>query len=688
MKKYSIGLVGNPNVGKSTLFNQLTGQRQHTGNWAGKTVATAYGTFCYENTTFELVDLPGAYSLTPTSKDEEITRDYLCFSNYDAILVVCDATALERNLNLVFQILEITTSVILCINLIDEAQKKKIFLDQQILMKQLGIPVVFTSARKKKGLEQLQSAIYIMATCPSSKKYKLDYPIWIEQSISFISNLLKDANENIPHYFFAKQILASDEIIPNFLIERQILPPLLMEQIIESKHTIYDTFSAYHITPNIVQETLCKTIFTKSKEICDEACNYNSSIKYKREIKIDQIITNRSSGIPIMLLLLSFILWLTISFANIPSSYLSKFFYFLEPYISQFFSFLQVPTFIHDCIVYGVYRVVTLVISVMLPPMAIFFPLFTILEDLGYLPRVAFNLDYCFKKVNACGKQCLCMCMGLGCNAVGVTGCRIINSKREQLIAILTNSFMPCNGRFPTLIAIITIFFTWSMPTSNVFSALFLLLCIVASIIVTFFVSYILSKTVLKGTPSSFTLELPPYRIPDVKKIVVRSLFDRTLVVLWRAVCIALPASLLIWVLANTFIGSTSLFQYCTSFLDPFGQIMGLDGVILFGFLLGIPANEIVLPIILMGYLNNSTITDFSSFEQLRLIFLNNNWTLSTALCMIAFTLFHWPCSTTCLTIKKETKSFKWTSVAFFLPTLVGITLCILINILGTIFSF
>ena len=323
------------------------------------------------------------------------------------------------------------------------------------------------------------------------------------------------------------------------------------------------------------------------------------------------------------------------------------------------------------------------VVSVMLPPMAIFFPFFTFLEDLGYLPRIAFNLDKTFKKCSACGKQALTMCMGFGCNAAGVVGCRIIDSPRERIIAILTNSFVPCNGKFPTLIAIISMFFTFSIGGffKSLTGAVILLGIILLGVLMTFFTSKLLSKTVLSGEASSFTLELPPYRTPKLGRIIIRSVFDRTLFVLGRAVTAAAPAGLIIWILANITIGDLTLLSHLSLLLEPLGKILGLDGVILLAFILGIPANEIVIPIMIMTYMSQGIITDYENILFLKELLVNNGWTLVTAINTLVFSLLHWPCATTIMTVYKETKSIKWTLFSVILPTSFGVLICIVINL-------
>ena len=421
------------------------------------------------------------------------------------------------------------------------------------------------------------------------------------------------------------------------------------------------------------------SIVKKSEDIAKEVVTYENKNYKQKDLKVDKITTSKSFGIPLIITLLMVIFWLTIKGANYPSELLFQFFSYLEIHILNFLEFLKFPQFLIDLLISGVYKVLTWVVAVMLPPMAIFFPLFTLLEDLGYLPRIAFNLDKMFKKCRACGKQALTMCMGFGCNAVGVSGARIIDSPRERLIAILTNVFVPCNGRFPTMITLITIFFV-GINGSSFLSVIILTLVILLGFLLTFLVSYILSKTILKGVPSSFTLELPPYRKPQIGKVIIRSIFDRTLFVLSRAVIVAVPAGALIWLLANLHINDISLLNHISSFLDPFGKIIGMDGVVLISFILGFPANEIVIPIMLMTYMATGNLVEYESLESLRTILVNNGWTVTTAICVLIFSLCHFPCSTTCLTVKKETGSLKWTLLAIIIPTLIGIILCFLIN--------
>lgn len=678
-----IALAGNPNVGKSTVFNNLTGMNQHTGNWPGKTVANAQGLCRRRGKNFVLVDIPGTYSLMANSEEEEIARDFICFGQPDATVVVADATCLERNLNLVLQTMEISANVVLCVNLLDEAKKKRIRIDLKKLSQELSIPVVGTSARSGKGLTNLMDAV--MRLTESDKETKaitIDYGSEIEEAVAILEPYVEQLlNGKLNSRWVSLRLLEGDNSVlkslERFLGYDIMSMPEISEKLSEAKSVLQREGvlgDAYRdrIVTKIIEK--CEAIGRKTI-VCEEK-------KYaERDQKIDRILTSRATGIPIMLLLLLLIFWLTITGANYPSELIANGLFWLQDRLADFFIWINAPLWISDPVVNGIYRTLAWVVSVMLPPMAIFFPLFTLLEDLGYLPRVAFNLDNFFRKACAHGKQALTMCMGFGCNACGVIGCRIIDSPRERLIAILTNNFVPCNGRFPTLIAIITMFFVGTATGffQTVASALILTAVIVFGVLMTMLISKILSNTILKGLPSSFHLELPPYRRPQIGKVIVRSVFDRTLFVLYRAVVVAAPAGLIIWIMANIHIGEASLLALCAGFLDPFAHSIGMDGYIFMAFILGFPANEIVVPIIIMSYMATGTLTDYSSLAQLHMLLVSHGWTWLTAVCVMLFSLMHWPCGTTCLTIHKETQSLQWTLLAFAIPTVTGILICFIV---------
>ena len=545
MKSKKVLLMGNPNVGKSTVFNELTGMHQHTGNWTGKTVDSTAGKFYYKYNNYELIDLPGTYSLIPSSEEERIAGEYLLKEKYDCVVVVMDSTMLQRNLMLFYQIFEITSKVVVMLNLCDEANKRNIEINKEILQNLLGVPVIKATARSGKGINELLEQIHLISTNSEDYYSKKDY------------NLNNLDIENIAY---------------------------------------------------------------KAEFVAGKVLKKAPSKREKRDELFDKILIGKYTSIPIMLILFVLILWITIKGSNYPSEFLSKTFNALEAFLSSIMTQAGISPILISLLVDGMLKVLLWVIAVMLPPMAIFFPLFAILEDFGILPRFAFNLDYPFEKCNACGKQALTTCMGLGCNAVGVTGARIIDSPRERAIAVITNSLTPCNGRFPFLIAVISIF----LAKNSIVASLILLAFIVISIICTMISSKALSKTVLKGKSSSLIFELPKYKVPDFKNVIISTIRDKILLVLFRAVAVAVPAGLIIWALANISVDNISLLNIISTKLNPIGKFIGLDGVMLMAFILGLPANEIVLPIALMAYLSSGVLSDYSSIESLKEILVTN----------------------------------------------------------------
>ena len=633
---------------------------QHTGNWTGKTVGNAEG-FCEsERYRYRMVDIPGTYSLLAHSAEEEVARDLLCENTPDGVMVVCDATCVERNLNLVFQIMEICPRVLVCLNLMDEANRKGIRIRVDEFSRRLDVPVVTTSVRDKESLSRLLTALDALWEWDGITTPPVRYGAAVESALARLEPLL--ANHSLPPRFAALRLIENDTRYTGRLqaYEKEA------EKARQGLSAVGD-----HIAETLVKraETVCRGVVLIPPDGGDRA-----------DRRLDRWLTGKWVGYPLMLVLLTGVLWITMVGANYPSQWLSTAFSYVKEWLSQSLLYLHAPSWLHGILIDGVVQVVAWVVSVMLPPMAIFFPLFTLLEDVGYLPRVAYNLDRPFKRCHACGKQALTMCMGFGCNAVGVTGCRIIDSPRERLLAMLTNGLVPCNGRFPTLIALISLFLAGS--SNGVAQTLWLTATVVFSIVATFGVTRLLSATLLRGVPSAFTLELPPFRKPQVGKVILRSVLDRTLFVLGRAVAVAAPAGAVIWLLANVTVGETTLLSHISAFLDPFARWMGMDGVILTAFILGFPAGEIVLPLMLMGYASGGTLQEAASWEAMGAIFTQNGWTPLTAVCVIVFSLMHFPCSTTVLTIYKESRSVKWTAVAFLLPTLLGCAICMLLKAL------
>lgn len=675
-----IAIAGNPNVGKSTLFNNLTGMNQHTGNWPGKTVTNAQGYCKTKEHSYVLVDIPGTYSLMAHSAEEEVARNFICFGGSDGVVVVCDATCLERNLNLVLQTMEISDRVLVCVNLMDEAVRKNITIDLKGLSEKLGVPVAGTIARKKRSLDQLMKQLDdLVEGTRTASPYQVEYSPIIEQAIAMAEPAVKDRVEGkVNSRWLTLKLLDSDPSLMKELREYLGEDILDVPEVNLALSQAREHLVKYGITNEILKDRIVAALVASAEKICRDTVQFHKSGYNEGDRKLDKILTSRFTGYPVMIGMLAVVFWLTITGANYPSQMLADALFRLQDQLTKAFMAMGAPQWLHGLLILGVYRVLAWVVSVMLPPMAIFFPLFTLLEDSGYLPRIAYNLDKPFKSCHACGKQALTMCMGFGCNAAGIVGCRIIDSPRERLIAMITNNFVPCNGRFPTLIAIISMFFVGVSGGAfdSMLSALLLTLFIVLGVCMTFVVSKGLSMTVLKGIPSSFTLELPPYRRPQIGKVIVRSIFDRTLFVLGRAIAVAAPAGLLIWVMANVQVGGITLLAHCSGFLDPFARLLGMDGVILMAFILGLPANEIVIPIIIMAYMAQGSLLEFDSLAQLRDLLVNNGWTWITAVSTMLFSLMHWPCTTTLLTIRKESGSFKWTVISFLVPTVSGIVLC------------
>ncbi len=682
---YIVALAGNPNTGKSTLFNRLTGLKQHVGNWPGKTVTRAEGGFEFNGKRYKIVDLPGTYSLLSASVEEEIARDFVLFGNPDVVIVVVDATALERNLNLVLQILEITDRVVIALNLMDEARRKGIHINHRRLARELGVPVVPIVARTGEGISYLMQAVEDVATGQvQTHPRRVSLDPTLQEAVNELVRQLQSAFPDLPHpRWVAIRLLDGDpsieaavetgtlayiyrdgkkETAPVSLpTEPDPTGTAILQQAIHLRQALADDF----------RDRLVENLYAEASRITQAVVRTEDSRATTWEERIDRLVTHPVWGLPLMLVGLGLAFWITIVGANYPSELLARLFFAIENLGVTLFQSLGMPWWITGFFWLGVYRGLAWVVSVMLPPMAIFFPIFTILEDLGYLPRVAFNMDWLFKRVGAHGKQALTMTMGFGCNAAGVIATRIIESPRERLIAILTNNFVPCNGRWPTLIMLGTVFVAASFPAGMAafVAAGSVVMAVLVGIIFTFITSWLLSRTLLRGEASAFTLELPPYRRPDIKRILYTSIIDRTIFVLWRAVIMAAPAGGLIWILANVHVGGTSLASAIASYLDPFGRLLGLDGVILLAYIVAIPANEIVVPTMIMIYSGAGTMIEVEGLNALRQLFIEQaGWTLLTAVNLMLFAVLHNPCSTTILTIWKETGSKKWTIIGALLP--------------------
>lgn len=684
---YVIALAGNPNTGKSTVFNALTGLKQHTGNWPGKTVTRAEGSFSYNDQSFRLVDLPGTYSLFSTSDDEEVARDFILFGKPDVTVIVVDASRLERNLSLVLQILQITDKTVLCLNLMDEAKRHGIEVDTRSLSKDLGIPVIATSARRNEGLNELLGAIQQVAsgqiqTWPQPIKA---FSKETNSAIDSVEQLILKADPEIPNaHWIAMRLLEQDKSIQLALRSETLgnIKAKDADQIIVEANRLKDELGSKY------RNDVAEAIYAQATSIVKSTVQSDDNKRsFRIDRAIDRVVTSKIWGFPIMFLMLGVVLWLTIAGANYPSGLLAEL--LLEqvyPWLKSGADYLSFPWWLSGFLIDGVYLATAWVIAVMLPPMAIFFPLFTLLEDFGYLPRVAFNLDRMFQKVGAHGKQALTMSMGFGCNAAGVVSTRIINSPREKLIAIITNNFSLCNGRWPTQILIATIFIgALAGKWSSAISTLSVIGIVILGIGFSFLTSWLLTKTMLKGESSFFTLELPPYRPPRILQTIYTSIIDRTLIVLWRAIVFAAPAGAVIWLISNIDIGEQSMALSIIQGLDPVGMFIGLNGVILLAYVVAIPANEIVIPTVLMlsvMVLGNTEIGQGAGvmFEasdvEIKGILVAAGWTTLTAVNLMLFSLLHNPCSTTIYTIYKETNSVKWTTVATVLPIIFGVIVC------------
>jgi ferrous iron transport protein B len=676
---FLVALAGNPNTGKSTVFNALTGLRQHTGNWPGKTVTRAEGTFRHGGKSIKVVDLPGTYSLQAASADEEVARDFLLFGQPDVTVVVIDATRLERNLNLALQVLEVTDRVVVVLNLMDEARRHGIGVDPKALARELGVPVVPAAARQGTGIAELRQAILEVATgAVRPQPHRLSrLPSDVESAIAEVLPAVEAAYQDLPNArWVALRLLNGDERVVRAVHAAE---PAVVE-------------TRWRLAPDF-QDRLSAALYGEAERITRVAqVTGLRRMRIDLDKHLDRLLTSRWTGLPLMVLLLAVVFWLTIAGANVPSSMLAALLIDgLHPALKGFGAILGMPWWLSGFLFDGMYLATAWVVSVMLPPMAIFFPLFTLLEDFGYLPRVAFNMDRMFQRVGAHGKQALTMCMGFGCNAAGVVATRVIDSPRERLVAIITNNFSLCNGRWPTQILIASIFLGTLVPAhlGGIVSAAAVVGIALLGVLFMLGVSWILTRSVLEGEATTFSLELPPYRPPRVFRTLYTSLIDRTAIVLWRAVVFALPAGAVIWLISNIHFGGASIATLLVRGLDPSGILVGLSGVILLAYVVAIPANEIVIPTILMLTVHTLGLTGIGAGDGV-MFELDNpgavgemlrtaGWTTLTGVNLMLFSLLHNPCSTTIYTIYKETRSARWTAVATLLPVVLGVVVCFLV---------
>ena len=719
-----VALAGNPNVGKSTVFNALTGLRQHTGNWPGKTIVRAEGAFAHRGSRVKIVDLPGTYSLQAGSADEEVAREFILFGRPDVTVAVVDATRLERNLNLVLQILDITDRVVVYVNLMDEARRHGIAVDAARIERELGVPVVAGSARSGVGIEALLDAAHGVATGRTrTTPFRLAQQApGVEQAVASLAEVVEEAFPAVPSSrWVAQRLLNADDAVAAAVRsgelgqlgeDHAVAEPVRSREprwrgedhagaappdppAAARKRLLDDAQRLRWDLPADFHDTLMERTYGAAHDIAARAeARGLRKAGFDVDRTLDRLLTNRWLGFPLMLAILAAVFWITIEGANVPSGMLAALLIdAAHPALKGAGDAVGLPWWLSGFLFDGVYLATAWVVAVMLPPMAIFFPIFTLLEDFGYLPRVAFNLDALFRKAGAHGKQALTMCMGFGCNAAGVVSTRVIDSPRERLIAIITNNFSLCNGRWPTQILIASIFIGALAPAhlAGLVSAAAVVAIAVLGIGAMFLASWFLSNTVLRGEATSFSLELPPYRPPRVLQTLYTSLIDRTLIVLWRAVVFAVPAGAVIWLSSNVTVGGASVAEHAVGWLDPFGLLIGLNGVILLAYVVAIPANEIVIPTVLMltvltaGGAAAGTGTgagvmfELDSVAATGELLRGGGWTLLTAVNLMLFSLLHNPCSTTIYTIYKETRSARWTTVASLLPVAMGLSVCFVV---------
>ena len=700
-----IALAGNPNVGKSTVFNAITGLRQHTGNWPGKTIVRAEGAFAHEGTRMKIVDLPGTYSLQAGSVDEEVARDFILFGRPDVTIAVVDATRLERNLNLVLQILDITDRVVVYLNLVDEARRRGIAVDAKRLEQELGVPVVSGIAREHVGIDELLGAAHSFALGDTSTRpYRLARQAdEVEATVASLAQVVDDAFPGVPNArWVALRLLNADEAVIEAVRSGELGRlgdgPDSVDHVVAAEsvrtHLLDTARRSRWDLPTDFHDRISERLYAAAEEIAGKSQMRGlKKAGFDVDRTLDALLTSRWLGFPLMLAILAAVFWITIEGANVPSGMLATLLIdTAHPWLKGLGDAAGLPWWLSGFVFDGVYLATAWVIAVMLPPMAIFFPLFTLLEDFGYLPRVAFNLDALFRTAGAHGKQALTMCMGFGCNAAGVVATRVIDSPRERLIAIITNNFSLCNGRWPTQILIATIFIGALAPVrlAGLVSAAAVVGIAVLGIFVMFVTSWLLSRTVLRGEATSFSLELPPYRPPRILQTLYTSVIDRTLIVLWRAIVFAMPAGAVIWLVSNIYMGDASLAAHAVSWLNPFGIFIGLNGVILLAYVVAIPANEIVIPTVLMLTVLTANVAgagsgagvmfELDSVDATGHLLREGGWTLLTAVNLMLFSLLHNPCSTTIYTIYRETRSTKWTTLAALLPVGMGLTVCFLVT--------
>jgi len=685
-KQIVVGLAGNPNVGKSAVFNTLTGGRQHVGNWPGKTIEQAEGNFRHGEWQIHLVDLPGTYSLAAQSPEEIVARDYILSDEPDVIVDVVDATCLERNLNLTLQSLELTDKVVVALNLMDEVRRQGWEIDTEALEKALGVPVIPTVAVEGKGLPELTEAIIAVAEGRrQTHPVLIDYGITIEGHVQDLEADLDSLGISGQSRWLALRLLEDDPEIVKAFQEGDLVHCCLREDATPASPEALQALlrratrlrEATHPDARI---EIVRRRYELAHEVTHRVAHHLRAEETSLTERLDRIITHRIWSWPIMLAILVGVLWITIQGANVPSSWLAGAFGWLAEVVRSFLLGINAPWWVVGSLVDGLIVGTGTVVAVMLPPMIIFFTAFNLLEDIGFLPRIAFNLDRLMRAVGSQGKHTLVAMMSFGCNVTGVLSSRIIESPKDRIVAIVTAPLVLCNGRFGAGLALIILFFG---SRALQMTLLFLFISVGAMLLATWF----LNRFLFRREPGGFVMELPPFRTPKWDQVIWRTLVHQVGHTMGRAILIAAPATLLIWLLGNLPPGAPfeqTAIGHLVRVLAPLGKQLGLTGEMLVALLFTLPAKEIVVSSLAMTYGLQSTLADSRAI----LDYLAQTWTTLVAFSFLTFYMLYLPCLVTVWATWKETRSLKWTVVSLLLPLVMASTITFLIYQGGSLLGF